>query len=301
MSRVDLFGNEEKITLYIVGNGFDLHHDIPSRYSDFQNYLNANHHAYLAGQIEIFYPSNVNSPEYKWGDLENALGEIDFKATYAECNSDVEIDYDHMMRSAAILEDNPQQILAEALDELHALFEEWVHSIDISSEKDNALYNFNTEGLFLNFNYTETLEELYSVPRSAITYIHGRRGRDEELILGHCVEIDPANAYLEENAIYEDDGYKGIIEVANAQRKNVDEIIASHKKFWEAITTVNRVIVYGHSLSEVDIPYFHMIFHSIAENAEWHFGCHTKKDKEKASSLISQLGINEERCYCFNF
>jgi hypothetical protein len=26
-------------TLYIIGNGFDLHHGIPSKYSDFKIYL----------------------------------------------------------------------------------------------------------------------------------------------------------------------------------------------------------------------------------------------------------------------
>lgn len=301
MSRVDLFGNEEKITLYVIGNGFDLHHNIPSRYSDFQNYLNANHHAYLAGQIETFYPSIVNSPKYEWGDLEIALGKIDFKTTYNECNFGIETDYDHMMQTAAILEDNPQQMLEDALNELHTRFEEWVNSIDISSEKDNTLYQFNANGIFLNFNYTETLEELYRVPQSSITYIHGRRGGNRELILGHCVEINPAKAFLEDNAIYEDEGYKGIIEVANAQRKNVHEIIASNKEFWKAIKNVNRVIIYGHSLSKVDLPYFQMIFHSITENAEWHFGYHSDKDKRRAFSLASLLSINKKLCCYFNF
>lgn len=29
-------------TLYLIGNGFDIHHSIPSRYSNYQNWLEEN-------------------------------------------------------------------------------------------------------------------------------------------------------------------------------------------------------------------------------------------------------------------
>lgn len=121
----DLFGNKEKETLYVIGNGFDIHHGIESRYSDFQKYLYKTGQSYLAGQIETFYPKIVDgSKDFKWGDLEKALGAIDVEGTYHECNDDVEIDYDHMMRTAAILEDNPQQTLESTLCDLQKYFEE---------------------------------------------------------------------------------------------------------------------------------------------------------------------------------
>lgn len=301
MKNIDLFGNEEKKTLHVIGNGFDIHHGIDSRYSDFQKYLKETGQSYLAGQIETFYPSIVNSPNYKWGDLEKALGEIDHEATYNECTSDIEIDYDHQTQSAAALEDVPQQRLEENLNSLHASFEKWVNHIDISSEKDKNLYQFNAEGVFLNFNYTETLEETYRIPRASIIYIHGRRGGKEKLILGHCTENDPSAAFSEDNTIYEVNAQRGIINIANAQRKNVHEIISAKKEFWLSIKDIERVITYGHSLSEVDIPYFKKIFESIDKNAEWHFGCHSEDDKKRVESLVNHLGIDKQRYCCFNF
>lgn len=221
MKNTDLFGEKAKTTLYIIGNGFDIHHGLDTRYSDYQNYLYGIGESYLVGQLESFYPDIVDNRDraYKWGDVEKALGNIDYIATYNECNDDVEIDYDHMMQTAATLEDKPQQMLEEILDRLHITFENWINSIDVSADKDDTLYLFNPDGIFLNFNYTDTLEVIYNIHRSSITYIHGRRKSRDELILGHGTEINPSNAFLENNAIYEDNAYLGIINTANAQRK----------------------------------------------------------------------------------
>lgn len=300
----DLFGNKEKETLYVIGNGFDIHHGIESRYSDFQKYLYKTGQSYLAGQIETFYPKIVDgSKDSKWGDLEKALGAIDVEGTYNECNEDIEIDYDHMMRTAAILEDNPQQTLESSLYDLQKYFEEWVNSIDIEGvEQDESIYQFSASGKFLNFNYTETLESTYKVPRKSITYIHGRRGGNEELILGHNTEIDPHEYSGEEgNTVYEDNAYEGIIRIANEKRKNVGFIISSKKEFWDSIANVERVITYGHSLSDVDVPYFEEIRDSISPCAEWHFGCYSQEDKDRANWLANKLGINKSRFCCFDF
>lgn len=298
---MDLFGNKEKNTLYIIGNGFDIHHSIDSRYSDFQKFLYSTGNSYLAGQLETYYPNIVNSKDYKWGDLEKALGEIDYITTYNECNDDVEIDYDHMMQTSAILEDKPQQMLEETLCNLHRVFEKWVSSLDVMVEKDDELYLFNQNGIFLNFNYTETLEVVYNIPQSSITYIHGRRNRGESLILGHSSEIDPTEAFFEDNTVYEDNAYEGIIGIANTQKKNVDDIISSKKYFWELLKDINRIITYGHSFSDVDIPYFEKISSVIKKDAEWHFGCYNEKDRLKAKELANRLGIDNSHYCCFDF
>lgn len=302
MKNIDLFGNEEKQTLYVIGNGFDIHHGIDSRYSDFQEFLYKTGKSFLVGQIEVFYPSVTNTSDYNWGDLEMALGDIDYQATYNDCTDDITIDYDHPMQTSATFEDKPQQMLEEALDNLHASFENWVNSIDIScAEKDNTIYQFDANGSFLNFNYTETLESAYGIPSTSIVYIHGRRGRDNELILGHCTDLDIAEAFHEDNMIYEDNAYEGIISIANSQRKNVSEIIASKDSFWKSLTNINRIITYGHSLSDVDAPYFQKILNSIQKNAEWHFGCYNEEDRKKATKLAQDLKIAKQLYCCFKF
>lgn len=244
--------SKEKETLYIIGNGFDLHHEIESRYSDFQRYLYNNGKSFLANNIEMFYPNVIGKGNHcKWGDLEMALGEVDVKTTYNECNEDIEKDDEHIERTFAIWEEKPQLILERLLSELQKYFELWVNDIDIRNIKpDNSIYQFSTLGKFLSFNYTETLETVYGVPREAITYIHGRRRCRDNLILGHNTKID-YHKYLTESEelFYKENAYKGIVQIANTKRKNVKDIIASKREFWNSIKAIKKLLLMGiHSL-----------------------------------------------------
>ena len=49
------FGISESERLYIIGNGFDLHHWIESGYSDFENWLRKNKNTRLVGLMDIFF------------------------------------------------------------------------------------------------------------------------------------------------------------------------------------------------------------------------------------------------------
>ena len=59
--------------LYIIGNGFDIHHKINSAYSDFKNWLEINHKKYNALYLieNYFY---IDS-EF-WHDFENNLSKF---------------------------------------------------------------------------------------------------------------------------------------------------------------------------------------------------------------------------------
>lgn len=60
-----------KKNLYIIGNGFDLYHEIHSKYSDFKQYLFLNDRI-IHDLVEEFIPI-----EKEWSDLEAALAQID--------------------------------------------------------------------------------------------------------------------------------------------------------------------------------------------------------------------------------
>lgn len=56
------------------------------------------------------------------------------------------------------------------------LFAEWVESIDIKvvSAKSRFSTLLKSDDIFLTFNYTETLEDLYEVNKESVCHIHGR-------------------------------------------------------------------------------------------------------------------------------
>jgi len=57
--------------LYIIGNGFDLHHEICSAYSDFKAFLKKEDFS-LFRLVEDYLPVGE-----EWSELEVALGDID--------------------------------------------------------------------------------------------------------------------------------------------------------------------------------------------------------------------------------
>lgn len=295
------------MTLHIIGNGFDLAHGIASTYRDFKDYAWKHGDQYQIGLLETCYPDM--NPQHKelelWCDLEKALGNLDFQAAFNTATEDVELEDGHEGRYQAQMEDAPEYALGMMFDAFHNVFDDWVNHIDTDVVPLNNIENFDPNGWFLSFNYTDTLEKVYNIPRERINYIHGRRNSNDEIIVGHCTIVN-ANSHLSDDpAIYEYQGYENIAQQVNEQRKSVDEIIWSNRDYWNSLTYVNKVVVYGHSLSDVDMPYFHEIVTNVTNDCEWYFSIHyddmCSKDKalKHIYSVIKSLGLKQCNCHTF--
>lgn len=279
--------------LFIIGNGFDLCHKIESRYSDFQRFAYKKM-GFSASQLEIFYPY-LSDSNGEWYDVESALGKIDPRATYEECNENFEIDYDHMMRSAAILEDNPKLLLEQILNDFHHCFEDWVQQIDITFVEKKEWFKFRSNDMFFTFNYTDTLETVYGIKDKNINHIHGNRINGEEPIIGFGSDCEHIFKPSELDTTYEENAFQFICEVANEEEKDTASIIAYEEicGYWATLNKINDVTVIGHSYSTVDFAYFEKIFHSISINAKWHLYCHTVEDRNRAMDMMKYIGVTE--------
>lgn len=295
-------------TLHIVGNGFDLAHGIASKYSDFKKYAwQHGGHRYYVDMLEDCYPKkDIKTGELMlWSDLEHALGNLDFQQAFSLGTEDIELEEDHELRYQAQMEDAPEYMLQNMFAVFHKLFEKWVNEININLGKLECIPHFNSQGLFLSFNYTETLETLYNIPKTRIRYIHGRRGSKDELIVGHCNNID-GNDYLPQDPIiYEYQAYRSIAGVVNNERKNVADIILKNSDFFQQLFNIDKVVVYGHSLSDVDRPYFKQIANGINPASEWYFSIYYHNPQEhteessKILNMINYMGVTLSKCHTF--
>ena len=163
--------------------------------------------------------------------------------------------------------------------------------------------HFDSKGLFLSFNYTETLESIYNITRNNIRYLHGRRKSNDKLIVGHCNNIDGENYLPKDPAIYEYQAYRGIADIVNGERKNVTDIILNNNDFWQQLFNIDKVVVYGHSLSDVDRPYFKQVANSKKQASEWYFSIYyhnpQKRIKEIGKVLNMYMGITPNKCHTF--
>lgn len=165
--------------LYIIGNGFDLCHGIPSAYSDYRRFLveRGKLPSWLEGIPE----------DALWSDVEGALAfsvpVFDGQLREA-CNSG----------STAIRDFAKSE--TKRLDGVHDFigmdFYEWVGSISLSGAR--RVFDFNEEDFFVNFNYTRTLEEVYGVDETRVLRPHGRFERvSPKRFYDHDVEINFGN------------------------------------------------------------------------------------------------------------
>lgn len=295
------------MTLHIVGNGFDLAHGIASSYADFKDYAWKHGDQYLMGLLETCYPdaNPWNGELYLWSDLERALGNPEFQAAFEASTDDIQLEDGHEGRYIAQMEDAPEFLLGMMFDAFHRAFEDWANDIDNNVDPIPNLFHFGGGDNYLSFNYTDTLEKVYGVPRNSINYIHGRRNSNDEIIVGHHAVVNANDHLSDDPMVYEYQGYDNIANEVNKQRKLTSDIIANNSEYWQSLGQVDKVMVYGHSLTDVDMDYFHEVAKHVKGVCEWHFSIYyydpisRKKAVEHIVSVINELGLDVDRCSTF--
>ena len=302
---MDLFDDAIQVPLVIIGNGFDLHHGLDTGYADFKKYLIQNGKANFVSQMESFFQSEYyDEKEGKhkfllWSNLEAAIGEYGIDYLYHELTDWIEVDFDHMMQSAAQYEDSPNDFLAPVMEDLPLVMNSWISQISL--QRLAPIVDLPREARFLTFNYTTVLEDVYHFPNDRILHIHGIVNGMDELVVGHRVYTDESDAFEEGVPIFQDEAKRNIIKIMNERRKPTEEIISRNRSFFKSLQDTTDVYVYGHSYSMVDKDYYEEIRNNVGPETKWHLGCHDDKARAAAESLMGALGISKEYWGGFDF
>ena len=163
-------------------------HGVRSSYYDFGSTLGKN------SNIRITLENYLQVDDL-WADFEGALAKINVEAMSQPYILDNLLDvmgaYEEDAQAAdffaaAEMAASPATELSR---ELKNRFTKWICCLQVNTI-DRPLKELIRNGKFLDFNYTEFIEELYGVQRNDICYIHGCRKKKkgeprEKLILGH--------------------------------------------------------------------------------------------------------------------
>ena len=280
--------------LYIIGDGFDIAHDIKCKYCHFGDFLADNYPDYYESIMGGYCRSNA-----LWKDFENELPSC---ATHIEefgsqMGNEMreELDYDPMddMGIGRWLDDQYR-----FLNELPKYLRLWVESIDTKKE---AVYQINKDSVFLTFNYTDTLEYVYGIDSDNIKHIHGYvKNKKEELVIGHCNQKIISYALekkkeAETNFVdFSVSTFDRVSKYCEVTLKRTSRIIDENTDFFESLSDVDEVIIIGHSLNTVDMPYFKKVFNSISDNVIWKAYYFEEKDEKPFEKVLSDLGIRKE-------
>jgi hypothetical protein len=283
--------------LYIVGNGFDLWHEIPSAYWQFKEFIKKQDDC-LFEAVENYLPTDDS-----WSDLESSLSEMDV--------DHIIDDLGHFMgcygaddwsdRRHHDFQYEVRRIVERLSSELRCQFGQWIKQLQIPTPltASKRLRSIDPAAQYLTFNYTSTLQEQYGIPDAHILHIHGKANlQDDELILGHAwnpkerrspndrPDIDEIDTRLmEANAILD--------EYFSNTFKPSAYLIQKHRAFFEGLTGMGKVHLLGHSLGEVDEPYFQALLAipGIA-SARWQIPCRSNDEAEKKSATLRRIGVH---------
>ncbi|PUA96394.1 abortive infection AbiH-like protein [Acidovorax sp. 107] len=286
--------------LYVIGNGFDLWHGIPSSYARFKEYVRQRDRD-LFDAVDRYLPADED-----WSDLESALADIDVDSIID--------DLDQFMPSYSAedwsdaghhdFQYEVDLVVQRLSTELRARFGEWIRSLVIptSGTATQHLRSIDANAAFLTFNYTSTLGDLYAVPDAHVLHIHGEaRMQDSELILGHGwnptqrrslndrPDIEDIDTRLMEAHDILDDYFSRTF-------KPSERLIREHQPFFDQLGAVETVHVLGHSLSDVDIPYVQALLRvpSVAA-AHWYVACRSEQERSMKYGRLVTLGVDAQR------
>lgn len=289
-------------TLHIIGNGFDLAHHLPTSYWDYHQFLKANGEEWFIGMMETYFGNTnaldnfANKGNILWSDLEKALGEYDVDGIYDYLKEGHNFDIDHVQRSIDEVEAELEYHFVNIKHQFQDTFSEWCRSIDVTKTKAKRIPHFDPNGLFMTFNYSDTLERVYGIPNNNILHIHGKASNpDNEIIVGHNNPAKLTKIYKED--FYDVQSYMNtIVTTVNGLLKDQQRIISCNTYFFNALNNIDKVVVYGHSMETVDMPYFKEVQSKVQPNTRWHFSYYNEEEKtvkrERAHSIGAKLCSN---------
>lgn len=254
--------------LFIIGNGFDIAHNIKTTYTDFKIYLVNTYPDYgrypMTMDSQIFWDEmkldtageyyvrflidtidmveNTDSlkickESLQWNDYESSLGKLDLSQyLYDSLHTKYKIEPDEMNQQALFVLQN------NLLPFYTTFFNEWVNQINLNDVQplENFTKLIEKDSVFLTFNYTLTLEEIYGVKK--VTHIHGKQN-DEEIIIGHNEKFNK-KLYRKYSDIYDE-----LITLNETLRKDTTKVINKNQDFFNKLSNNNVTSIYNYGFS----------------------------------------------------
>lgn len=299
-------------TLFVIGNGFDLVHGVKSSYWDFQSTLGKSNQLRAALEVALI-------GDDLWGDFENNLAHINTYGMLSNLDDMIDV-YDAYSEDASAADlfaaaEETMWPLQSIVHDLPRRFHMWVNTLQPG--KHMALFEeaFSKISRYLTFNYTEFLESVYGIPESRIAYIHGKRDTKGKgaLVLGHAPDAGTEDGRRPRLPHYRSAAKREKLEAALlvAQNwvnwyhedftKDTADIIRAHASFFDMLSEVRDVVVVGHSLSAVDMPYYFEMRSRIRrfEQVHWFFSCHTADSVSRVTQFLVAMGIEPSNAAVF--
>ncbi|KDR94349.1 Bacteriophage abortive infection AbiH [Peptoclostridium litorale DSM 5388] len=292
------------MNLFVVGNGFDIAHGLKTSYIDFRCYLEEQDWDYLRS-LEEMYGFTIESKQefvenYLWRDFEKNLSLID-ETHIIENGESIELG----LESEDIgVEDTLNEYWEDQygfIQRLNEFIKLWIKQVNIDADRKTNRISADTNDLFITFNYTLLLEKVYKVDKYNILHIHGSIDEDYDLspVIGHgdyskVIEMKRISEEVSEEFHEKKCSiYNAVANYYDRTFKDVKHFLGINKYFFKRLKNIEEISIIGHSLGDVDMPYFKEIKRYVKQDSIWNIYYY---DKEKATCFknkIISIGVDE--------
>ena len=295
--------------LYVIGNGFDRAHNLPTRYWDFRTYLAQHYPDFLSSFEENYDIYQGMTDEQKGKLLWNAL-----ETNLANIREDVIIeDAIHIemgLESGDVgIEGTLRDYFEEQFDyikKLEIYLKRWVRTIRIRdlNRFTSKLDNSNND-VFVTFNYTAVLETIYRINEENVIHIHGSlRDNADDPILGHgnSNRIEDIKGRRNHAVIKADEKESSICYVLQDYYQTTYKNVSNYMHKLNRLVTkkFDEVIVLGHSIAGVDLPYFKRLDEITSKKLKWRVCYFDKDEKRDMFEALKSQGISSKRIEMFH-
>lgn len=330
------------MNLYIIGNGFDLAHGFKTSYYNFKEYLLDhgdkvyNYNGFSISNKDIVNKfEEVCKPRDSWMDFEVQVGKIIYKIQEDKINLfgkewNLKLDLgEGQYRFVDVVKEQidiplgeidtlftQKEIKDKAMDyfndnvtknylwipSLYTSFQDWIKTVDIS--KGSPYFKIDKDSSAISFNYTKTLQEIYSI--TDILFIHGSTNALDDIVLGyHSISIDEDlpglhTTYTEEHRKSQEASSQAGFKKPSSNKFYNDNINRFYKpvnvlkdkiKPFIQEKSIDTVTIIGHSYSEIDGPYFKEVVKMLPK-AHYVFTYYNSEDNIKVKEMLRRLELD---------
>ena len=297
-------------TLYIVGNGFDLHHELRTSFLHFKKYLSENIPSDMERLRECFEVYIDEFDENDWNDFERLL----YKCQDALVRNLYEFEEQKY-------EDDTRAFMSVLYRVKGELLYRWLFNIEKSIVKtpaDNNLEINVNDSFFITYNYTSTLECVYKVPEYRVLHIHGDYKKiksnyyeyfktrfsdspdyedftlwttvSDEILLGS--KFDDTDIIID-NLEKEREHIGDLLHDLNlVAGKDISDRLDVIEEFIEG-KNISNIVILGHQYYGVDEFYYKDLFIPRFKDAQWEIYTYTEDDKKQFEKLKSTNEIKK--------
>ena len=299
--------------LYIIGNGFDQHHGAQCGFEDFMKWVKKNDESLFTGLTQVYNDAEDNK---WWKDFENSLALLNI-SYYANKKGNL---YDPEYIKEGSIKEKTEYASQKVIEEFDKIkeslrqdFQVWLSEVYENCTKDKKI-RFPSEGsIFLTFNYTKTLEDIYKIDAKRVYHIHGVIDDKESMIVGHGLGEEELNDMLKSQELrigevwnkklnrmtrlqivtpmHKELAALSSLESIVSLKKDVEGCIEKNQQFFNDIFDVERIYVFGFSFSSIDMPYLEKIIRRTKPETHWVISWYLQDDKRRIMDFVIRYDI----------